>query len=573
MRTIVHNVDLCVVGGGLAGMCAAIAAARRGVKTLIMQERPVFGGNASSEIRMWVCGAPGRLETGIVEELRLENLYRNTYVNFSVWDSILFEKVRFQENLTSLLNCSCQAAETEKDRILSVTGWQMTTQTFHKVNAKFFADCSGDGILAPLTGALFRTGREDRDEFGESLAHEKSDCRTMGLSCLIQARETDSPKKFIPPAWANVYPDDDSMSGRDHRLTRLQNFWWMELGGDRDSIGDTEEIRDELLKTAFGVWDHIKNRGDHGADNWELDWVGFLPGKRESRRFFGDHILSQRDIESGGHFEDTIAYGGWPIDDHHPAGIRHSGPPNRNIILDKIYGIPLRCLYSKNIGNLFFAGRNISTTHIGLSSCRVMATCATLGQAVGTAACAALEHGCASCRDAAKNHTKEIQQMLMDDDCCLPGFRREIPAVCREAKLVSSSGDPEVLRSGIDRELDGKENFWHCKENDFVLYDFGRETELSQIRIVFNSDLSRPHLNAVSNYRRNAPVFTPPETLVESFDIEADGKAVFSCAENHQRLVKLPLAIRAKELKLVIKKIRRNTDKCGVFAFDALPRL
>ncbi|MBQ7695706.1 MAG: FAD-dependent oxidoreductase, partial [Lentisphaeria bacterium] len=131
MKRIEHEVDFCVVGGGLAGMCAAIAAARHGVRTLLMHERPMPGGNASSEVRMWVCGAPGCLETGLIEELRLENLWRNTTPCWSVWDSILFEKVRFQENLTTLLNCSCQRAECEHDRILSVTGWQLTTQTFH----------------------------------------------------------------------------------------------------------------------------------------------------------------------------------------------------------------------------------------------------------------------------------------------------------------------------------------------------------------------------------------------------------------------------------------------------------
>ena len=127
--------DVCVIGGGMAGICAAVAAARHGAKVVLMQDRPVLGGNASSEIRMWVCGSPHQLETGLVEEFRLENLYRNTYVNFSVWDSILFEKVRFQENLTSLLNCSCLSAEMDGPRIRSVTGWQMTTQQFHKVEA------------------------------------------------------------------------------------------------------------------------------------------------------------------------------------------------------------------------------------------------------------------------------------------------------------------------------------------------------------------------------------------------------------------------------------------------------
>ena len=568
MQTLVHKVDFCVIGGGLAGMCAAIAAARHGIKTLIMQERPVFGGNASSEIRMWVCGAKGCLETGLIEEIRLENLYRNTYINFSVWDSILFEKVRFQDNLSSLLNCSCQSVEMNGNQIVSVTGYQMTTQTYHKIEAKYFADCSGDSILAPLTGAKFRIGREDSSEFGESLAHEQADCKTMGLSCLIQAREKDSPRKFIPPEWAYVYPDDKSFGERGHKLNKMQNFWWMELGGDKDSIADTETLRDELLKTAFGIWDHIKNQGDHGAENWELDWVGFLPGKRESRRCIGDHILNQKDIEDGGHFEDTVAYGGWPIDDHHPGGILHMGPPNRNIILDKIYGIPMRCLYSQNVENLYFAGRNISASHIGLSSCRVMATCATLGQAVGCAVATACKYEL-SPRLTAQKHIREIQQMLMDDDCYIPGFTRDIPEICKSASIFSNVGDPSVLLNGIERELNDCENYWHCGENDFVGYTFNKEEEIKEIRIVFNSDLSRPFHNIVANYFLEERIFTPPETLVEDFDIEADGKVIYSKKGNYQRLIKIPVSCKAKELKLIIRKIRSNSDKCGVFAFDA----
>ncbi|MBO5724523.1 MAG: FAD-dependent oxidoreductase, partial [Lentisphaeria bacterium] len=206
MKTITHKVSLCVIGGGLAGMCTAISAARQGISTMIMQERPVFGGNASSEIRMWVCGATGCMETGLVEEFRLENLYRNTHINYSVWDSILFEKIRFQENLQSLLNCSCLAAETEDGVIRSVTGWQMTTQTYHRVEADFFADCSGDSVLALLAGAEVRKGRESSKEFGEDMAPEEADSKTMGMSCLLQARETTSPQKFIPPSGAYADP-------------------------------------------------------------------------------------------------------------------------------------------------------------------------------------------------------------------------------------------------------------------------------------------------------------------------------------------------------------------------------
>ena len=160
MQHKIHKVDLCVVGGGLAGMCAAIAAARHGAKVALMQDRPVLGGNASSEVRMWICGAHGEnnRETGIIEEIMLENRYRNPLRNFSIWDSILYEKVRFEPNITLLLNCSCTDATVDDDRIRSVTGWQLTTQTWHTVEADLFADCSGDSILAPLTGAEFRMG-------------------------------------------------------------------------------------------------------------------------------------------------------------------------------------------------------------------------------------------------------------------------------------------------------------------------------------------------------------------------------------------------------------------------------
>ncbi|MBO4633015.1 MAG: FAD-dependent oxidoreductase [Lentisphaeria bacterium] len=570
METVIHRVQFCVIGGGLAGMCAAIAAARHGVKTLIMQERPVFGGNASSEIRMWICGSPHQLETGLVEEFRLENLYRNTYVNFSVWDSILFEKIRFQENLISLLNCSCMSAEMDRDRIVSVTGWQMTTQQFHKVEADYFADCSGDSVLAPLTGAEFRLGREAASEFGESLAQKEPDRKTMGLSCLIQARETSSLKKFIPPAWAYCYPDDTRLSHRPHQIAGNQNYWWMELGGEQDSIHDTEKIRDELLKVAFGIWDHIKNHGDHGADNWILDWVGFLPGKRESRRYVGDYILNQLDVQSGGHFADTVAYGGWPIDDHHPGGLHYDGPPNISIVPKEPYGIPLRCLYSKNIGNLWFAGRNISTTHTGLSSTRVMATCATLGQAVGCAVSVAINHGYLSPRETASSQIREIQNSLMDDDCYLPGFRREIPRLCCEAGLTASAGNPEMLRNGIDRALEDETNQWTCGVGDTAEYDFGRTVALHEIRLVFDSSLKqRPRFNCVANYWLDGKIFAPPATLVSAFEILADGQVIHRTENNYQRLVKIPVDLQARKLTLRILRFSGQDAAGGIFAFDA----
>ena len=568
LETQKHKVEFCIVGGGLAGMCAAVAAARHGVKTLLMHERPVLGGNASSEVRMWVCGTPGVIETGIIEELRLENLYRNTTPCYSVWDSILYEKVRFQENLTLLLNCSCQDAVCEEGKIKNIKGYQQTTQTFHEVEADFFADCSGDSILAPLTGAEYRWGREAKSEFNETLAQDSADRRTMGLSCILQARETDSPKKFIPPDWAYTYPDDDSLPPRDYKMDRFQNYWYLELGGDRDTIRDTEEIRDELLKVAFGLWDHLKNHSDNSLENWTLDWVGFLPGKRESRRYVGDYILSEKDILEGTIFDDAVAYGGWPVDDHHPDGFDYRGEPNLCIRLKQPYTIPLRSLYSANISNLFCAGRNISTTHVALSSSRVMATCALLGQAVGTAVFHAVANKCATNREAAEKYTKAIQQTLLDDDCFLPGFRRQTSALCRCAALRSTGKNEENLRNGIDRQLEDGSNAWECSKGSSVQYTLDAPEFISEVRIAFDSNLKRDHLNMVSNYFLVPTLYTPPETLVKGFHLEIDGETVFTAENNYQRFVVIPVEKKCAAIKLVIDELHSSCESARVFRFD-----
>ncbi len=284
MRKLSHKFDFCVIGGGTAGLCAAIAAARKGIRVALVQDRPILGGNASSEIQMHICGAdrsnhiPNLRETGILEELRLENLCRNPQSNFSIWDTVLYEKVIFEPNLEAFLNCSCLDAEMDGDRIRSVTGWQLTTETYHKIEAEAFADCSGDGILAPLTGAEFRIGREAKSEYGESFAPEVADQKTMGMTCLFGARDTGKPQPFKPPSWAYDFSSDDDFPHRGHEHLGM-GYWWIELGGEQDSIHDTEQIRDELLKIVFGLWDHLKNHGDHGAENWALDWIQFLPGK------------------------------------------------------------------------------------------------------------------------------------------------------------------------------------------------------------------------------------------------------------------------------------------------------
>ena len=574
MRKVVHQAELCVVGGGLSGMCAAIAAARKGIKVVLMHDRPVLGGNASSEVRMWICGAHGDnyRETGIVEEIELENLYRNPTPSYVIWDCILYEKVKFQKNLTLLLNTSCCDLQMEGNRIKAVKGWQLTTETWHTVEADYFADCSGDGILAPLSGAEFRIGREAASEFQEDIQPPAADKKTMGLSCLLQARQTDRPQPFIPPSWAYKYTSEDDFPHRGHDIYNpYNNFWWIELGGDQDSIHDTEEIRDELLKIAYGVWDHIKNHGDHGAENWVLDWVGFLPGKRESRRYVGDYILTQNDVRSGGKFEDLVAYGGWSMDDHHPGGFNHPGLPTIHHPAPSPYGIPYRCLYSKNIEHLFFAGRNISVTHAALSSTRVMATCAILGQAVGNAAAIAAKNSL-SPREVGQQKIDELKQELLEDDCYLPWNRREIPKLSIEAKLTASEGDPEPLRNGIDRPVGAEDNGWTGELGSYVQYTFSEPKEIAQLRFVFNSDLNRKVKNMPASFPLNPEPRKVPETLVRDFRIEIqDDQGNWQLAKrvenNYQRLVKVPVAIKTRAIRFIPEKTW-GAEKAHVFAWD-----
>lgn len=622
MRHVNHECDLCVVGGGLSGMCAAISAAREGAKVVLIQDRPVLGGNCSSEIRMWVRGAHGdhNRETGIISELEQENIYRNPTLNFSLWDSVLFGRLEAEKNIELIMNCSvCDAATDGNGKITEVVGWQLTTYTWHTVSAKFFADCSGDSILAPIVGALFRVGREAHDEFDEAMGHEKADLKTMGMSCLLQAVETDHPVKFIAPSWANVYENDEDFGGavksanvvdadflgkrneahlenggsvtdikvttvtnmsRPHKLgTSQTNFWWIELGGENDSIHDAEKLRTELIKTAFGIWDHVKNRGDHGADNWELEWVGFLPGKRESRRYIGRYILTENDIEAGGKFDDIVAFGGWPMDDHNPAGFnsfKSSNPPSKLYPAPSPYGIPYRSLYSKNIKNLFFAGRNLSATHAAMSSTRVMATCSLLGQAMGVAAGMCCVRDCTP-DDIYEKYMPEVQQKLMDAGCYIPYHTREIPALSKSAKLNLSAADRALLFNGIERpDENGTVNYIELDAGSEIVFDFGKAEKVSGLRLAFDPDFSRESISVNKKMRVFAmksctgadfrPV-TVAKTLVKGFEVYADGKKIFADDNNYFQFRNIPLDVTAKKISVKFTETR-GAEKVHVFSCD-----
>lgn len=540
MKKITHKTDLCVVGGGLAGLCCALAAARHNINVILVQDRPVLGGNASSEIRMWVGGAHGKdnRETGIIEEIFLDNFYQNPAHKYALWDSVLYEKAILEKNITLLLNTSCMDSDTEEKTIKSITCWQSNAETFHKIEAKYFADCSGDSILAPLSGANYRYGREAKSDFNETIPPDTADDKTMGMSCLFQIRQTERKTEFVPPKWAYQYKTDSELPETVHH--NGDNFWWIETGGTGDCIHDTDACREELLKICYGVWDHMKNHGEHDVENWELEWIGFLPGKRESRRYVGKYTVTQNDVEAGGHFKDIVAYGGWSMDDHFPEGFYHRGShPTIYHPAPSPWGLPLRCMISENIKNLVFAGRNISVTHAALSSSRVMATCAILGQALGTAVAEALKKGVTI----EETDVDELRKILMDDDCFIPYHQRK---VCELTKNAYCSHN--ILRNGLDR---GEENVWVGKKGDFAEYILRSKSYISEVRLIFDSNLNRKYYNMPCNYPLVQTQFKLPDTLIKEYKIDIfDNEKIIQTihiSNNHQRFVK--------------HKIEKNADK------------
>ena len=562
--------ELAVVGGGLAGVCTAIAAARHGVKTLLIQDRPILGGNASSEIRMGIVGAHGdeNKETGILEELQLENIRRNPLMRYTRWDDILYSAVIREPNIKLLLNTSVCKTETSEKRIVAIEAWNGNEYCEYRISANFFADCSGDGILR-LSGAEFRIGREFPEEFDEDYLSEGGDARTMGNSILLQLRKTEEDRPFLAPEWAYRFTDADFAEGSTapgqhsykHPWPEDNNFWWIEFGGNLDTVGDANAIQFELKRIAYGVWEYMKNHPDGRCRNYELDWIGSLPGKRESCRFIGDHILTQHDIMAGGRFDDVVCYGGWTLDDHHPDAFFHKGYVSTHHPPPSPFGIPFRCLYSRNIENLLFAGRNISCTHMGMSATRVMGTCALMGQAIGTAAGILKRHGITP-RVLYLQHISELQELLLEDDVMLPGLRRQISSLTLEAMASH-----EILRSGVDRGKDAAQ----LAAGQSCEYRWKTPQTISSLRIIFDTDLAERNkrmlkLEAESAWKE-MPLMMPKKFRVEA-EIGGNWQKLLLEEENLLRLYRKTFpSCQATAVRLIVEQTYGGME-ARIFSFE-----
>lgn len=450
MQQLEVHADLTVVGGGLAGVCAAIAAARQGSTVALVQNRPVLGGNSSSEVRVWVCGATAHgvqhfaRETGIMGELWVENQYRNPEGNPYYWDLVVLEAVRAEPNITLYLNTDVRMVSAADGVISSVTGWQLGSEKEITFRSPAFIDCSGDGLVGYLAGADHRTGREPRSEYGESWAPEIPDGNTLGSTILFYSKDAGRPEKFVPPSFAR---DITQTSIPEHRIIRTDHlgcaYWWIEWGGELDVVDDNERIRDELQAAVYGIWDHIKNSGLYDADHLTLEWIGSVPGKREYRRFLGDHVLTQHDVLGQEPFEDRVAFGGWSIDLHPPGGMYATERGSKHWHPDGNYHVPLRSLYSRNVRNLWMAGRNISASHVAFGTTRVMATCAVLGEAAGLAAAVALQAGVTP-RELATERFELVRRTLHRADASVLGVVDTDPA---NLALIASVTASSTLRN------------------------------------------------------------------------------------------------------------------------------
>lgn len=603
--------DVVVVGGGMSGLCAAIASARHGANTALVQDRSVYGGNASSETRMHISGASchwgkkNAAETGILMELQLDNKRINDSYNYSIWDGVLWAKAQGTENLDCYMNTTMDKVIAKEGEILAVECYQMTTEIRYAFTADVYIDATGNGTLGYFAGCEYRIGREASAEFHEADAPEVPDGETMGNTIYFCARDTGKPVKFIKPDWAYSFdesffkhryhgdivvyhdaddvvvlkPDEDYEDHADQLVEKYDvqsGYWWIELGGDWDDIiKSSEEIRWELYKTIYGVWDHIKNGGDHGAENYELIWVGNVSGMRESRRLVGEYILTEDDIYGNRIFEDAVAYGGWPMDEHTAGGFAAKGEiPSKVRSFPGLYTIPYGCYVAKGIKNLMMAGRNISATKLAMGSTRVMATCAVGGQAAGTAAAMASTKGCTPA-EFGKQYIKELQQALLKDDCYIPGYRNEDEKdMARNAVVTATSCRPgceaEKVINGVARNVEDALNLWRSAgisaEGEMLSLKLQESAPVSQIRLTFDPDLSEERCISVSKAFLDKEPIGVAKELVKDYTVTAlkDGTAVWSKAiiGNYQRqnIIDLDAAVEADTISIHITATNGDED-------------
>jgi hypothetical protein len=587
--------DTVVVGGGLAGAMAAIASTRTGAKTALIQDRPVLGGNTSTEILVEPQGDtthepldPG--ESGIIEE------FRGPADQYS---ERMLKLCKAEPELDLFLNTHATGVQTKgPGQIAAVEAMEVTTGRRRAFAGSIFIDCTGDGAIGVWAGAEHRHGREPRAMYEETRAPEKADGGTMGGTLRYATEIHSEPVSFTAPAWAHKSLNCSDFNRERHPQLRFGGWQWViEYGGVLNTYDDAEAIRDELLRIIWGMWDHAKNHcpklaGE--AKNYKLVWVSHVVGKRESRRLVGDYVMTEHDISPSKLFEDRVSYGGWGVDLHPPKGFYDPGPPATFSHKVK-FSVPFRSLYSRDIGNLLMAGRDISVSHAALGATRVMVTCGLQGQAAGTAAALCKIHNTTP-RGLYQSHIAELQQQLLKDGCYLIDLPNSDPKdLALGAKITASSFSPpapvsaqdgrkshrldppngseiaaadkrpehrpetmfapENVVNGFARAIRGWPNSWRPEPGkplpQWVELDFGREVSFNCVHVAFQTRELRANA-----FRLQAPRGDDWQTVAEvTGNLQRRGVIRFEPAK-------------AARLRLVITEAKPDMGVCEIRVYN-----
>ncbi|MBM3859285.1 MAG: FAD-dependent oxidoreductase [Verrucomicrobia bacterium] len=518
--------DLVVVGGGPAGMGASIAAARLGLKVALIQDRPVVGGNASSEIKIppmgYIGSPPDRINvTGITEELFGA---QGGAADQSRMDRV----VQAEKNLRLFLNTRATGVEMkDKETIDAVLAVHVKTGQRYRFKAPLFVDCTGHAWIGYYAGAEYMMGQEARSQFNESMAPETARMLTQGNSLNNASFRThQQPVDFNCPPWAYQWTkaSDFEELGSHTRLkspVRPPNFdvpsrgkgrhpgnhgngaaagvWWVEYGGIANTIDDAERIRDELFRVCLGLWNYAKNHNPETREqnrSREMVWLNYVPGVRESRRLVGDYVMTQHNFDDPTPTADAIAFSDWGIDLHHPEGFWVRGIDAIHVYHGRRTCIPYRTLYSKNIRNLFMAGRCHSATQLAFAGTRVMRPMCATGQAAGTAAAIASKYK-SSPRGVYEKHLAELQQQLLKDGCYIPGVQgNDSLDLARKSTVTASSfvegGEPANAVNGWNRVVGKNRNAWSPSPSQrpphWLRLSFTESSPIGEVHLTFEKE-------------------------------------------------------------------------------------
>ena len=454
--------DILVIGAGLAGVCAAVNAARNGCEVVLLERFRTLGGNGGPEVGVHPSGAhrfhPYAAETGLIEEMIEEAAWRgaktlsygNHYNMSQMWDTVLSDTLK-NAGVTVLRCHYAKEPVVEDGKIKKVIVEDIATYHTREITVRTaVVDSSGDGNISFLAGDDFRFGREAVSEYGERSAPEKADDITLGTSLVAYIRKSDAEVNFTtPPGTPDYHPGYEHTDMPDNDEPAF--IFPTETGGESgvDTIEDEHAIYETLLDQLYSWFEHKRNNREDGK-NWELVWVGPRTGKRESRRFKGPYTLTQNDVEDGKIFEDAIGFGGFPEDLHYPRPENEKYIKIKYIAIPPLYSIPYRCTYSNKIDNLFYASRLCSVSHLAHGTVRLQRTLATIGMAVGIAAALCKKYKCTP-SDIYENYLEELQQEMMKQDISIMGkANNDASDLARCAKVTADS----FIAYGVDETDD-----------------------------------------------------------------------------------------------------------------------